>query len=294
MSNNNEETAAVVVGVDGSEDSLQALDWAAAEAARRGWSLRLVSAYEARVAALPAVAVTLPGPSEKVNTMLARARDRVAQLHPELSVSAVAREGPAPRVLLKESEQSRMLVVGREGIGRLAEMVLGSVSLECATHAQVPVAVIPAAWEPPKEPYGRIVLGIDGSENCEAATQYAFETATERDAELVVVYAWHQPFHRPDDWPLRAEDPHVKADFHKVLSDFVGSWRDKYPDARVTAVDEVDHPAMVLGRLSADADTVVIGGRGHGTVTGALLGSVAKAILRHVDRPVVVVREPKQ
>ncbi|MFW6091689.1 MAG: universal stress protein [Actinomycetota bacterium] len=291
---NNERGAPMVVGVDGSEDSLRALDWAAAEAARHGWPLRIVSAYEANVAALPAVAVTLPGPTERVKAVLAQARDRVANAYPELAVSTEPVQGPAPHVLLTESERARMLVVGREGVNRLAEIVLGSVSLECATHAQVPVAVIPAAWDPPKEPYGRIVLGIDGSENCQAATQYAFEEATERDAELIVAYAWHQPTHRPDDWPARTDDPHVRADFHQVLADFVSAWRDKYPDARVTAIDEVNHPALVLGHLSADADMVVIGGRGHGTVTGALLGSVAKAILRHVDRPVVVVHEPKQ
>lgn len=291
---NNEAGPPVVVGVDGSEDSLRALDWAAAEAARYGWPLRVVSAYEANVAALPAVAVTLPGPTDKVNAVLDQARDRVAKAYPELSVSTSPVEGPAPHVLLRESKKARMLVVGREGASRLAEMVLGSVSLECATHARVPVAVIPAAWDPPKEPYGRIVLGTDGSENCQAATRYAFEEAAERDAELVVAYAWHQPTHRPDDWPARTDDPLVRADFHKVLADFVDTWREKYPDARVTAVDEVDHPALVLGHLSADADMVVIGGRGHGTVTGALLGSVAKAILRHVDRPVVVVHEPEQ
>jgi nucleotide-binding universal stress UspA family protein len=37
----------------------------------------------------------------------------------------------------------------------------------------------------------------------------------------------------------------------------------------------------------------VIGGRGHGTVTGMLLGSVARAILRHVDRPIIVVHQPE-
>jgi nucleotide-binding universal stress UspA family protein len=37
----------------------------------------------------------------------------------------------------------------------------------------------------------------------------------------------------------------------------------------------------------------VIGGRGHGTVTGMLLGSVARAVLRHVDHPIAVIHEPR-
>jgi len=282
----------VVVGVDGSEDALRALDWAAAEAARHEWPLRLVHAYQVPIAALPAVAVSLPPPTEESRKILDEARSRVERAYPELAVSTVQREGPAPRVLLDESKNARMLVVGREGLSGIAELVLGSVSLACAMHARIPVAVIPAAWVSPESPHGRIVVGVDGSERCEAAVQYAFETAAERDAELVVVYAWYLPSRWPAGWPIGAEMPEIEADLERDLVEYVGKWREKYPQVSVRTVGEFNHPTVALARHGAEADMVVIGGRGHGTITGALLGSVARAILRHMDRPTVVVHQP--
>jgi nucleotide-binding universal stress UspA family protein len=291
---NTELNRPIVVGVDGSKDALHALDWAAAEAARHSWPLQLVYAYLTPVAALPAIAVTLPVQSDEGQHVLAEAKDRITDAYPDLHVTIAQHGGKAPHVLLDASKGARMLVVGREGLGRVAELVLGSVSLAVASHATIPVAVIPAAWVPPNKPYGRVVLGIDGSENCSSAAHFAFQAAAEKNAELTVVYAWHQPTHRPDNWTLGTDDPHVRDDFERALVASIGDLQGKYPDVKVTVVDEVDHPALVLERQAANADMVVIGGRGHGTVTGMLLGSVARAIIRHLDNPVIVVHQNVQ
>lgn len=281
----------VVVGVDGSAEALRALDWAAAEASDHSWALRVLYVRPEDLTAWPAGAGERPPPSEYGDRVLADARARVESAYPDLQVSVAQIEGRIPQVLLRESRQARMLVVGREGMGRVAELVLGSVSLAVASRAAVPVAVIPGSWTPPAQPYGRIVLGIDGSENCRKAAEFAFETAEERGAELVVAYAWHQPLNRPDSWPQGTDDPHVRADFERALATVIDDLHAKYSSVPVEVVDEVEHPALVLGRQSSQADIVVIGGRGHRAVTGMLLGSVAHAILRHVDRPIIVVRQ---
>jgi nucleotide-binding universal stress UspA family protein len=283
----------IVVGVDGSEDALRALDWASGTAARHGWPLRLVHAYQSSVAGLPAISVTLPPPIDEARTILTEARDRVASTYPELSVSVVHGEGPAPRVLLRESESARMLVVGREGLGRVAELVLGSVSLSCAMRAAVPVAIVPASWQPPPTQHGRIVVGVDRSANCEAAVRYAFEEAKDRDAELVALYGWSQPSRWPEGWPVLADGPRGDSALERVARASLEAWEEKYPEVAVSLVGEATHPAVALRKHAAEADLVVIGGRGHGTVTGMLLGSVARAILRTVDAPVVVVHQPK-
>jgi nucleotide-binding universal stress UspA family protein len=289
----NELNLPVVVGVDGSDYALTALDWAAEKAARHGWPLRLVNAYQVYVTAMPVAATALPPPTEESRKILDEARERVIAAYPDLTVTTVQHEGTAPSVLVRESEQARLLVVGREGIGRIAELVLGSVSMEVAARAKVPVAVIPANWSPPAEPYRRIVVGVDGSENCQAAVELAFATAAEQEAELVAVYAWHQPTRWPEGWPIGADEPRFKAEYDRILASATAPWLDKYPQVNVTTVSEVDHPAVALERHAAAADMVVIGGRGHGTVTGMLLGSVARAILRHIDRPVMVVHQSK-
>ncbi|MFW6090677.1 MAG: universal stress protein [Actinomycetota bacterium] len=289
---NPEDAAPVVVGIDGSEDALLALDWAAAEAARHGWPLRLVNAYQTPVAALPAVAVSLPSPIDESEKFLDEAKERVARSHPELPVTTVRLVGPAPQVLLDESAQARMLVVGREGLSRMAELVLGSVSLACAMHAKTPVAVVPASWTRPATPYDRVVVGVDGSDNCQAAVKYAFGAAAERGAELVAVYAWYAPTRWPEGWPIGADMPEIEAELNRDLVEFLSKWRATYPQVAVRPVAEFNHPTHALARHAAEADLVVIGGRGHGTITGALLGSVARAILRSLDRPTVVVHQP--
>jgi nucleotide-binding universal stress UspA family protein len=289
---------AVIVGIDGSVDALHAVDWAADEAARHRWPVRLVHAYHAPIAALPAVMATLPPPIDASARIRSEARRRVADAHPDLTVAVVHREGPAPSVLLGESEQARMLVVGREGLGRIAELLLGSVSLACATRARVPVAVIPYAWKPPATPHGRVVVGVDGSPNCEAAVQYAFQTAADRGSEVVAVHAWHHttrwPEGWPDGWPPGTDTQPFLSNLDHMFAESMAQWSQKYPDVHVTTATGVGHPAIVLERYVAAADLVVIGGRGHGVVTGMLLGSVARAIVRHLDRPVVVVREPSR
>jgi nucleotide-binding universal stress UspA family protein len=236
-----------------------------------------------------------PVARSKAERIVEHARNWVASKHPELAVSVMTAEGPAPRVLLDASKRARLLVVGREGLGRFAELALGSVSLACASRATtVPIAVIPAAWEPPAKPYGRVVVGVDGSANCQAAVQYSFEAASQRDAALSAVFAWHQPTRWPEGWPLTGGAKlRYPADYDLILAESIAGWREKYPNVAVTSIGESEHPADALARHAVRADLVVIGGRGHGTVTGMLLGSVARAILRHVDRPIIVVHQPE-
>lgn len=285
----------VVVGIDGSTDSLHALDWATAQAAEHGWPVLLVNAYEPLVVAKPAMGLRLPDAAEHSDAVLSHARSWVMNAHPELTVSTKSEEGPAPRVLLESAKDGRMLVVGREGLGRFAELVLGSVSLACASRATTPVAVIPAAWEPPAEPFGRVVVGVDGSPNCQAALRYAFDTAQDNDAELVAVFAWHQPTRWPEGWPLTGEHKlRFQVDYDLILSEALAGWHEKYLNVVVKPAGENAHPAEALARHAHRADLVVIGGRVHGAVTGMLLGSVAHAILRHVHRPIMVVHQPEE
>ena len=64
-----------------------------------------------------------------------------------MAISTTAREGFPRRVRLWEAQQAHALVVGREGTGRLADLLLGSTSLACATHSTgTPVIVVPRSW----------------------------------------------------------------------------------------------------------------------------------------------------
>ena len=279
----------IVVGIDGSESALIALDWAAEEAAANGWPLRLVNAYE-EIPLMPGmVAKTARGLAEE---FLREARERlVSRGYADLEVSTVARHGYPRRVLLREAAGARALVVGREGSGLFTELVVGSTSLACATHARIPVVVIPETWQLVKHGQRLVAIGVDGSPRCQAAIEYAFATASRWTARIVAVIAVRgaEPF--PADVLTVEADGLAQAEH--ALAEQLAEWRAKFPDVEVAEVVASGHPAAVIKEHAADADLVVVGGRGHGVVTGMLLGSIARAVLHHVDRPIAVVHQPR-
>lgn len=139
----------IVVGVDGSPCSREALRFASAEAALRGKSLQVVWAWQApgSLYAMSALSPTFD-PLE-----LSRAARKAAER--ECSEVLGARdvdtltvvEGNAASALIEESGEADMLVVGSRGLGGFKGLMLGSVSQQCAAHARCPVVIVhdPAA-----------------------------------------------------------------------------------------------------------------------------------------------------
>jgi nucleotide-binding universal stress UspA family protein len=134
----------LVVGVDGSEPSLRAVDWAADEAALRGLLLRPVyaSLWERYEGA--ALAGDLGKPSEQVMAedivRVGAQRARLRQTDVEIS-TAVLPEEPE-YALVREGRHASAVVLGTRGRSGLVEMLLGSVSLTVAAHADCPVIVL--------------------------------------------------------------------------------------------------------------------------------------------------------
>lgn len=139
----------VVVGVDGSTTSGQAVDWAAEQAQLTGASLVLVAAWHVSAAAYGSWGTAPIPPSVDLDLAkyaretLDRVADEVEQRHPELGVVRRVVEGPPALVLLDEAQGADLLVVGSRGHGAFRGMLLGSVSQHCVTHARCPVVVMP-------------------------------------------------------------------------------------------------------------------------------------------------------
>jgi nucleotide-binding universal stress UspA family protein len=137
-----EEAARVVVGVDGSASSLDALDWAGAYAASTGAPIQLVAAWSWPNSY--GWAIPLPegySPSADAERVLSECKARLLEHHPRLSVATAALEGHPAQVLVELSSGAALLVVGSRGHGQFAGMVIGSVSEHCAAHAHCPVLV---------------------------------------------------------------------------------------------------------------------------------------------------------
>jgi nucleotide-binding universal stress UspA family protein len=139
-----ETTYRIVVGVDGSDDSLRALRWALGEARRRGGTVQAVTAYTwfGTEAALLA-GLGPEGERERAEALLGASVEEVVGEFPGMSVAAEVIEGEPGSKLTEVARDADLLVVGSHGHGRLHQAVLGSVSEACVRLATCPVVVIP-------------------------------------------------------------------------------------------------------------------------------------------------------
>jgi nucleotide-binding universal stress UspA family protein len=142
----------IVVGVDGSECSLYALDFAAEEAALRGARLRIVCAWDMpevayAVSAYPeeVLGKVLKGMEQEATAIVAKARARVAELKPALPVKTKVVKGHPTSIILEEAKDAALVVVGNRGRGGVASLLLGSVSHHVVHLAPCPVLVVRVA-----------------------------------------------------------------------------------------------------------------------------------------------------
>jgi len=142
---------AIVVGVDGSAESIKALEWAIDEARQRKTSVRAVHVWQYPPLLRTGDPFLGPGfdaqPIEpSVLEELARTRlaEAVAQATAEPdSVQQDVIEGPHPAETLVEAARvAELLVVGSRGHGGFGSLLLGSVSQACAHHARCPVVIV--------------------------------------------------------------------------------------------------------------------------------------------------------
>jgi nucleotide-binding universal stress UspA family protein len=136
----------ITVGMDGSEGATAALRWAASEARLRGAGLRLVHAWS-----IPTMAYSLVPPmsfEDDLGRAAADALDKwLAESGAELEGLEVERrtgEGNAAKVLTDAAADGELLVVGSRGLGGFGELLLGSVSHQCAQLASCPVVIVRA------------------------------------------------------------------------------------------------------------------------------------------------------
>ena len=132
----------IVVGVDTSDSSREALRWAARQAELTGAHLRVVMAWE-----IPSMAFWAPLPEgldlgKDASEALEETVRAVLGPDPKVKLTTVVLEGhPAP-MLLEQARDADLLVVGSRGHGEFTGMLLGSVSEHCVAHASCPVVVV--------------------------------------------------------------------------------------------------------------------------------------------------------
>ena len=293
-------TGAVVVGYDGSTEGGAAVDWAAAEASRRGKSLVVLhaAAYMQPSVAIAGAAGWLPEVAEEAAQKVAQeGAERARKSATGITVEAKADLRGAPAAMQALSKEAAVVVVGNRGLGRVGGVLLGSVAFAVSAHANSPVVVVRGKSEQLPGPSRPIVVGIDGSESSNGALDRAADFAAETGAELRVAIAWEAP--PADPWSnaylvntnahedaIREERQAATA-LAEQAADRVSS---RQPGLVVQQLVQEGQPEHVLAEASSDAGLVVVGARGRGDLASLLLGSVSRGVIHRSECPVEIVR----
>ena len=187
----------IVVGIDGSAASNAAVCWAARDAAMRHVPLTVVHMVNAAVPMYPAiplstgVSVWQEEQGRQVLEQAIKIAEDAIRTDRSIEIRSELRCAPPVPTLVDMSREAEMLVVGNNGRGAVARILLGSVSSSLVRSARCPVAVIrdedPLMPQPQQAP---VLLGIDGSPASELATAIAFDEASRRGVELTALHAW--------------------------------------------------------------------------------------------------------
>ncbi|MGC4892349.1 universal stress protein [Micromonospora sp. DT31] len=285
--------APVVVGVDGSAAALDAVRVAAREAADRNRPLQVVHAFIWPLTRAPLT----PAPGAPAGAGLRNQAERIVteavaeagKTAPDVPVTGVVADGAAGAVLVAESRNAALVVLGHRGLGGFAGLLIGSVTLQVSARAHCPVLVTRGEARAD----GPVVVGVDGSAISTAAVGFAYAEAARRDTPLVVVHAWLHPvpIGPGDILPLVHDPEECAEESRRVVAESVAGWSGRYPDVRVHQRSVRGAPARVLVEESKAAQLMVVGAHGHGALGGLLLGSVSHAVLHHAQSPLVIVRD---
>lgn len=296
MTENSERRNLVVVGVDGSEDGLRAVDYGVRAALSRDADLLLAHAVDDAVLAGAWGVVYDPQLLEEAGEEAAQEAKKRALGHdfPAERLTTKIYMGNPGAVLTRLSETARIMVVGRRALSGLERLFVGSTSVGVAATAHCPVVMVSAASHRPKTgDLGLIGVGVHTGEPSQACLDWAFAEAAHRGARLEVIHAFSLPTSFFADRSQRAEreETHAKA-AREVLASLVAPFAQRYPEVDVTQTVVAAHPVDELNRRSRDMDLLVMGVHGSGLPVLSP-GATIRAVMAHGSCPLALVREAK-
>lgn len=276
------------VGMDGSDAALNALEWAQAAAAKCGSTLELVRAWQVPFHdILPTSGWATPTVTEDLQAEAEAELVRLAEEVASKGVPARARmaAGPSAEALVEMSAETNLLVVGNRGLGALKRFVLGSTSLRVATHAPVPVIVVPQSWE--RRGLERVVVGVDGSPSSMAGLGWIHETVP-ASVEIVAVRLF-EPYDEAYGELGTRIVTEMRADARQQFENAVRELSTEIGiPHRFATVFDIGRPGVGLLEMAADADLLVVGARGRSGLKAAVLGSTTSWILHNLECPTAV------
>ncbi|ARF53405.1 universal stress protein [Streptomyces gilvosporeus] len=285
----------VTVGLDGSAESLAAARWAADEAHRRGFTLRLLHAWPLLSPATPAAGE--PSPEMDQNYWAKRivhdAQRDIHERHPDVPIVEDLVAADAATALLGAAAESWMLVLGSRGLTPAESFFLGDASLDVVVRAVRPVVLVRAGMseEPATATHaGGVTVGLSLHGPCGSLLEFAFDAAAVRGVRLHAVHGRSLPVAAYAPWGVDPDaSREIREDALKGLSEVLSPWQEKFPGVEVVTSVRLESPARALVQAAAGSDLLVIGRREHRPALAPRLGNVAHAAAHHAACPVTVV-----
>jgi nucleotide-binding universal stress UspA family protein len=282
----------VVVGVDGSEGSDRALEWAVAQAAAQRAGVTLVHAAAPVVPTYGYRTMGAHGPDtdqleEQGRAVLRSAHERVTALDPGLAVHELFRVDDPRQLLLDLSRVAALVVVGSRGLGRVRSLLLGSVGVALTRHAHCPV-VVHRPGRTDQERRG-VAVAVDATADAFPVLEFAFGQAVLLGTPLTVLHcAWDvMAVHTVGHDALARTEPDLEEG-RRFLDEAVHTMAEKYPTVPASVRVAWGAPADEMSRLE-DMELLVVGAHQRGRWHQTLIGSVSVSMVEHAHSPVAVV-----
>ncbi|MET7982618.1 MULTISPECIES: universal stress protein [unclassified Streptomyces] len=287
----------IVVGLDGSPESVAAAEWAACEARRTDARLHLVHAWLWHpYVYTPLAGVSVPPSSEDSEREWAERlpRETAAELaadHPDLAITAERVAEQPVTALSAAAEDAELLVLGSRGLGGVAGFLTGSVGQAMVARSRTPIVLVRADARPAEDPgHQEVVLGLDLEHPDDSVIAFAFRAAARRATDLRVIHGWSLP---PYYGYSGASDPAVDAELlteaQGRLTEALTPWREKFPAVEVREQAVVGGAGPHLVEAARNAALVVVGRRNRQSPVGSHVGPVTQAVLHHSTAPVAVI-----
>ena len=272
----------IIVGVDGTSQSIDALALAASVAADTGASVTAAYIYRKEPPA--------ETQDREYRRQLRERSAEILKLAKEQLPDGIEAEGfafPAKTTAqglrdLAVDVEADLIVLGSPHHGALGRVLIGSVGELLCSEAPCAVAVAPSGLsEAGVSPKRRIGVAFDGSEESRAALIDALHLAESRGSDLVALTVLE-----PSHLPLRHNTDKAQAEVEAKLAEALAGL-----DSSVTVEHRFrqGNPAEELSEAAKEVDLLVVGSRSLGPVGGALLGSVSAKLMRSAPSPIMVV-----
>lgn len=286
----------IVVGIDGSSGSDHALEWAITEATRVDRGITLVHGLTPATATERAwlsragvVAADIEREKHHdAEALLREKKKMVVEQGPQTRVATLVCDQDPRMALAELSKRAHQVVVGSRGHGRVASLLLGSVS-EALTHsASCPVVVVRPRTGPETE--RGVVVGLSAAEGSAPALAAGFAEAAARGVPLIVALCMWDGFYVMGSWGAPTEDTPGFDEVKTAVASVVDGFRERYPDVPASILVAQGSVTHCFLDVSRTRDLLVVGrprGRAGWGLTGA--GSIATTLVAHAHVPVMVV-----